>query len=176
MGKATIETLEFASKTSIGAYVGDICYVLDDDVYDKVWGEQNNYDDGEIFFKEGGSFAVFTTGIGDGVYNDTCYRYSFPVDAGVIGMITGEMLLKYGKKELILEDGTLDVAQMRSFGAFFEVDKEVRVYFEAEYIDNGWGSTHYTVEIGTKDKFEIYTDESEDPDYEEDEEEDEEDE
>lgn len=63
-------------------FVGDICYALKEDIYDKFWGDTKHFRDG-IYPEQG--FVVGSTAYGDG-----CYRGSdgteFGVDAGVIGV------------------------------------------------------------------------------------------
>lgn len=61
-------------------YIGDICYCLNDEEYDGVWGKQYEYKDGAY-----GYFAVGGTAYGDGVYYGGIWE--FPVDAGVIGVV-----------------------------------------------------------------------------------------
>lgn len=85
-----------------GFYVGDICYVLGDELYHNVWGKWYGYKDG--IFKDPKThlhFAVAGTAYGDGCYlgNDGS---EFPVDAGVIGLVPLELVekhsgLEYGK-------------------------------------------------------------------------------
>ena len=61
-------------------FIGDICYCLNDDEYDNIWGKQYNYKNGVYGF-----FAVGGTAYGDGEYYGG--RWVFPVDAGVIGVV-----------------------------------------------------------------------------------------
>lgn len=76
-----------------GFYVGDICYVLADNVYDDVWGK-NGYEDGEFTVPETGlKFAVAGTAWGDGYYQGSDGR-EYPVDAGVIGIVPLELVEK----------------------------------------------------------------------------------
>ena len=79
-------------KTNKGFYVGDISYVLADDVYFDFWGKQKGYADGE-FEVNGFRFAVASTAYGDGVFYDTA-RLIYPVDAGVIGVVPFELVAK----------------------------------------------------------------------------------
>ena len=65
-------------------YIGDLCYALPKDLYDKVFGEIGGYRDGlyrnmEDFFLVGG------TAFGDGEYKATDGN-TFAVDAGIIGI------------------------------------------------------------------------------------------
>ena len=66
-------------------YIGDLCYVLGDDVYDKVFGEKD-YKPG-LYRQAGGKnfFLVDTTAYGDGLYRGSDQR-EFAVDAGIIGI------------------------------------------------------------------------------------------
>ena len=100
-----------------GFYVGDICYVLNEDIYYNFWGKKKNFTNG-IFEVNGFSFAVGSTAHGDGVYYDTdCHEY--PVDAGVIGLVPLELVSKkegsgavfelWGEAEFNCEDGVFDI-------------------------------------------------------------------
>lgn len=83
-----------------GFYVGDICYVLEDDVYHGVWGA-SHYEDGVWRDpKTGYSFAVAGTAFGDGTYYDS-EGHEYGVDAGVIGIVPLELVGKPGG----LDDG-----------------------------------------------------------------------
>ena len=80
-------------KSKKGFYVGDICYVLADNVYDGVWGK-NGYEDGEFIVpKTGLKFAVAGTAWGDGYYQGSNGK-EYPVDAGVIGIVPLELVEK----------------------------------------------------------------------------------
>jgi hypothetical protein len=63
-------------------YIGDLCYAVRDDIYDKVYGGQG-YGDG-LYSSSLGSFMMYGTG-GDGVFNGSD-GYEYPVDAGHIGI------------------------------------------------------------------------------------------
>ena len=76
-----------------GFYVGDVCYVLGDAVYDGVWGKEN-YRDGVIEVPGTGfCFAVAGTAYGDGSYVDG-EGHEYGVDAGVIGLVPLELVEK----------------------------------------------------------------------------------
>lgn len=66
-------------------YIGDLCYVLGDDVYDKVFGG-HGYGDGLYLNKKINEFFF----VGGTAYGDGCYygsdRKEFGVDAGIIGI------------------------------------------------------------------------------------------
>lgn len=72
-----------------GFFIGDICYVLSDDVYYKNWGETNKWEDGS-FVANGYEYAVARTKHGDGCYDDQ-WENQYPVDAGVIGCVSAEL-------------------------------------------------------------------------------------
>ena len=66
-------------------YIGDLCYVLGDDVYEKVFGG-HGYEDG-LYTKKNSNEFFFVAGT---AYGDGCYPSSdgkeFCVDAGIIGI------------------------------------------------------------------------------------------
>jgi hypothetical protein len=66
-------------------YIGDLCYVLSDEIYDKVFGA-TAYEGG--FYQQNDTknfFLVDTTADGDGCFVSSDYR-EFCVDAGIIGI------------------------------------------------------------------------------------------
>ena len=68
-----------------GFYIGDLCYALNEKVYDEVWGG-NNYEEGQYADPETkAEFAMVGTAYGDGEY-DSSDGVAFPVDAGIIGI------------------------------------------------------------------------------------------
>lgn len=73
-----------------GFYIGDICYVLSDEVYHDIWGSQNSYQEGKIQVGNY-AFAVDRTAYGDGFYADNNGR-NYSVDAGVIGCVPFELI------------------------------------------------------------------------------------
>lgn len=81
-------------KSDKGFYVGDVCYVLSDEVYHNVWGEKNKYKAGLIDVPDSDYwFAVAGTAYGDGTYYDS-HGHDYPVDAGVIGLVPLELVAK----------------------------------------------------------------------------------
>lgn len=74
-------------------YIGDLCYVLGDDVYDKVFGEQGY--EGGLYKQEGTAnfFLVDNTAYGDGLYIGSDRR-EFAVDAGIIGITPASCMAK----------------------------------------------------------------------------------
>lgn len=84
-----------------GFYLGDICYVLGNNLYYGVWGKEYRYSEGAFEEPETGlKVAVAHTEYGDGRYQGSDGT-KFPVDAGVIGLVPLELV----KKESGLEDG-----------------------------------------------------------------------
>ena len=73
-----------------GFYIGDICYALSREQYDDMWGSKG-YNDGE-YETDGHTWAVYGTAYGDGTYMSSDYKYTFSVDAGVIGVIPLELI------------------------------------------------------------------------------------
>lgn len=75
-----------------GFYIGDVCYVLADDLYYRFWGDTCNFEDGCITDPDTGfQFAVAGTAYGDGCYADN-YGNIYGVDAGVIGLVPLELV------------------------------------------------------------------------------------
>ena len=132
-----------------GFYLGDICYVLAEDLYQDVWGDQNGFDDGAFQDPETGlRVAVAGTAYGDGEYPGSDGT-SFPVDAGVIGLVP----LELAKKEGGLEDGK--VFRTPGTACFEAEDGKFRVT-----LPNG---EEYTVD--TDPENENYDDDEEDDYY-----------
>lgn len=117
-----------------GFYIGDICYVLDDDIYYGVWGRMERREDGSWYDKDrdspgfqSGEFSHngFTVGVSGTAYGDGCYPDStgtvrFPVDAGVIGIVPLELVNDMGEAERlgVVVPGTR--AHMSEYGGVFE--------------------------------------------------------
>lgn len=75
-------------------YIGDVCYVLSDEVYHDLWGRVNHFNDGAFqVSKNKMSFATVSTDFGDGTYLDQ-YGQMYPVDAGNIGIVPIELCAK----------------------------------------------------------------------------------
>lgn len=75
-------------------YIGDICYVLSDEVYDNFWGNQKHFEDGSFLEPNSQcSFATVSTLYGDGTYKDQ-YGKTYSVDAGNIGIVPIELCEK----------------------------------------------------------------------------------
>lgn len=151
-------------KSKKGFYVGDICYVLDDDIYDGVWGA-HGYADG-CYDTELGKFAVGSTAYGDGCYDDQ-YGHRFPVDAGVIGIVPWEILEKQKKWRGYGTSGT-DEGKLNGLGYF--MTGETATFYatcrDRDAIEQGMFC------ITVDDKSITIRTEDDYPDYDEDEEED----
>nr|DAR59231.1 MAG TPA: hypothetical protein [Caudoviricetes sp.] len=87
------KTIRATIKSNKGFYIGDICYVLNDDIYDGIWGKIGQYQDGEYATDGGNKFVVASTAYGDGCYGDD-YGNVYGVDAGVLGLVPLELVAK----------------------------------------------------------------------------------
>ena len=94
--------------SAVGFYIGDICYVLDDDVYYGVWGRKVKDGDGwkdngspgfqeGPFVHDGLTVIVAHTAHGDGCYHDATDTMDFPVDSGCIGIVPLELVMDLEK-------------------------------------------------------------------------------
>ena len=96
-------------------YIGDICYVLNDDLYQNIWGGKYDFRDGVIDFGIN-QVLVHGTAYGDGCYSDNKGN-TYGVDAGVIGVVPEELIdwdkieKDYGSKDKIYELGNIVTAQ-----------------------------------------------------------------
>jgi len=128
-------------------YVGDICYALDDKVYDEIWGKKYNYANGKFEVSNDNFFAVDSTAYGDGNYKGTDGK-SYSVDAGVIGAVPQELW-----KSNITE------SELNSLGTILNTNQcqfcSEMGYFEIYY--NGGKYIH----IDTANNEEEYEDEAE---------------
>jgi hypothetical protein len=70
-------------------YVGDLCYALQDDVYENVFGGENY--SGGLYQKGSSFFLVDRTYAGDGEYVDSSGR-EYLVDAGIIGICSWDLV------------------------------------------------------------------------------------
>lgn len=81
-------------------YIGDLCHVLDDDVYENIWGSKFNYKNGLFVTNKDDKeeyFGMHGTADGDGVfYGD---NKEFSVDAGHIGIASASLCTKPGFEE-----------------------------------------------------------------------------
>ena len=90
------DTISATIRSDEGFYVGDICYVLGNEIYYGVWGEKYNFREGSIQDPESGRvLAVAGTAYGEGSYIGSDGT-SFSVDAAVIGLVPLELVGKPG--------------------------------------------------------------------------------
>jgi hypothetical protein len=79
-------------------YVGDLCYVFDDDSWTEICDLQfasiQHCLDGAFVLKDGTRFANVSTHYGDGVYADQD-GYTYGVDSGSIGCVLWSVVEKY---------------------------------------------------------------------------------
>jgi len=122
-------------------WCGDLCYVINDR-WDEVCSllfppnKEGNHreNEGELELKDGTKFAIYGTAWGDGSYEDNLGN-EYGVDAGVIGCIKVDDLLKIGESPSTL-------------GTIHEFDKD----FETGYDD---GTIFFgDVRIETDSRFE----------------------
>ena len=125
-----------------GFYIGDLCYALNEKIYDEVWGG-NNYEDGQYVDPETkAEFAMVGTAYGDGEYESDVGAF-FPVDAGIIGIADlsicdkdtsfGKVVPDYsGIVYIEYNDGTITV----SWGDDAN-HKEINIYTSYEEDDYG---------------------------------------
>lgn len=80
-------------KSEKGFYVGDPCYALNDKVYETIIMDIAKCQDG-IYTEPatGYSVAFAGTAYGDGTYEDAYSFRTFDVDAGIIGVVPGELV------------------------------------------------------------------------------------
>jgi hypothetical protein len=106
-------------------YLGDICYVLQDDVYYGIWGGE----DGIIHTPEG-DFVVASTNYDDGTYfDDKGNKYG--VDAGVIGLVP----LSLATKE---NPGV-------KLGTIIEVKKQINFNAQNGHFHINWDGSNYLI-------------------------------
>ena len=74
-----------------GFYIGDLCYALNDDIYDEVWGGTGYAEGIHTEPASGFRFAVAETAYGDGTYKDEKLR-EYDVDAGNISLVAAELV------------------------------------------------------------------------------------
>lgn len=100
-----------------GFYIGDISYVLSDEVYHDIWGNQNSYQEGKVQVGNY-AFAVDRTAYGDGTYSDNNGR-EYSVDAGVIGCVPFE-LVDMDKLHESYDSGADPIDILNDLGLFVE--------------------------------------------------------
>ena len=87
-----------------GVFIGDLCYVLSDNVYHNEWGDAHGYKDGH-YKHDGKDYAMHGTG-GDGCFFDTVNHISIGVDSGTIGICDLELVEKHDDRfGIIINEG-----------------------------------------------------------------------
>lgn len=101
-------------------YIGDLCYALSDDVYDKIFGLYD-YESGLYSHNNGKHFfLVDGTAFGDGCYPGSDGK-EFSVDAGIIGICSAALAEKDGNG-----------------GHFYTFDSDVRCSFKNGRFTFNW--------------------------------------
>lgn len=129
-------------KSGKGFYVGDICYVLSDEIYHGVWGAAH-YEDG-VYEAKGYEFAVAGTAYGDGTYADGQGNV-YGVDAGVIGIVPLELIGKLDGLEsgrVFFQSGEADFEE--EDGVFYVAmpDGEIVIIDTKDEDENWWDDEH----------------------------------
>lgn len=158
--------------SEIGFYIGDPCYVLSDEIYDKMFDEETDFKTGKVKVDDNFSFIVHSTAWGDGEYFDNS-GISYGVDSGTLSVIPIELLennefieegeYEYGRiifgktASLNYEDGTF----------YFNIDndnvKEVVIDTDPEEPeDDNWDDDEFPEDYWNNE--DIYNDEEEDED------------
>jgi len=111
-------------------YIGDLCYVINDDVWDEVcnamFPDGIHPKDGLIEVR-GHQMISFSTMWGDGMYYG--HGYEFPVDAGLIGLISMDSL-----DENALGGKRDNEAEIADFGAIVEFKEDFECYSDNGYL------------------------------------------
>lgn len=101
-----VQRFQATISTKKGFYIGDLCYAMKEEIYDKVWGNMYQYEDGAFEVPEyHTSFIVCGTAHGDGYYPSASDIY-YPVDAGIIGICPLELC----------DDAVIDRLSITGFG------------------------------------------------------------
>jgi hypothetical protein len=140
-------------------FVGDICYALDDDLYQRVWGDKLDFKDGEIE-----SYAVVAgTEYGDGCYEGD--EASYCVDAGVIGVTDIEHYMDPGHS---IDDlprlGVIVEIPSGQCEVCFDADTDGTFYITINDLGSGETVFHDVICTGDDDD-DDWDDEDEDDDF-----------
>ena len=122
----------YATIKSPKLFIGDICYALNDDTYQKCWGDALDFQNGLIPVVAGSDIiaaVTVSTAYGDGDYLDN-HGNEFGVDAGNIG-VTGSNY--FGE----------DRSDIEGLGVFVDVPSG-KAKVEVEYYEG-------TIRIGVRD-------------------------
>lgn len=116
-------------------YIGDLCYVLSDEVYNTIFGGLGGYNSG--LYKEKATdnfFLVDNTAYGDGLYHGNDGK-EFGVDAGIIGICP---------KSLCKQDG--------DGGHFYTFKDEVKCKFGGGVFHFRSGFVHLVIDTAGHDE------------------------
>lgn len=113
-------------------YVGDLCYVFDDEDWQEICGlmydTDGNAKDNFINYK-GIEMFWANTMYGDGSYSDQ-YGHEYPVDAGLIGAVRFEDLTSEKSKNIVKEG----FGQLIEFGRDFSCSSDSGDIYIGKYI------------------------------------------
>ncbi len=122
-------------------YVGDLCYALKDEIYEKVFGIEE-YRNGYYENSKGGFFMVASTAWGDGCYKGTDKR-EYCVDAGIIGIAS---------LDICRNEADWDGGHKHTF------KKPVDLTFSKGIFDFYAGSKHFVIDTVGNDEEEYHSD------------------
>ena len=149
-------------------FVGDICYALDRNIYNSVWGDTMDYEDGAIK----NCAVVAGTEYGDGCYEGNETSYS--VDAGVIGVTDIEHYMdsKHSVEDLSRLGAVVEIPSGQC-EVCFDADTDGTFYITINDIDTGKTVFKDTICTGDDEEdFDDWDDEDEDDFWADDEDED----
>ncbi len=124
-------------------YVGDLCYVINDEHWDELGEKTNWFQDSDSFEFKGKTVFIAGTAYGDGTYSDNC-GLDYSVDAGVIGCIPyeiidnnfegeGGQILDFEKNFIAYEEGgTFYFGNREIYTKDFD-EEDDEYYFDDEY-------------------------------------------
>lgn len=109
-------------------WIGDLCYVLNDDEWDEVCDQIHYRPIDTVLLKNGKVLYVMSTAYGDGVYQSNTEKL-YAVDSGTIGIIRYSDLSKFADTD---ESGHVYESDLD-----FELDREQKgvLIFGGEVID-----------------------------------------
>lgn len=126
-----MDFMEANVRSNLGFYIGDPCYVLNDEEYQQNWGNRNGFRDGEIQTDKGVWF-VHDTAFGDGEYHDQ-NGIDYGVDSGTLAVIPMEIVYAHPDED-ILRDGVVSIEKAMYLGnVVMKVGCELSA--EIEYVD-----------------------------------------
>lgn len=116
-------------------WIGDLCYVLNDDEWDEVCDQIHYRPVDTVLLKNGKVLYVMATMYGDGVYQSNTDKM-YAVDSGTIGIIKYSDLSKFTDTD---ESGHVYETEFP-----FEIDREQKglLVFGGEIIDTGYSEEY----------------------------------